>query len=454
MATAINLKDNSCYMGPSLPVDGHLDPIGRKGLGQRGAWDSLWSLHKSIENQNQQDAFCLYHLNNDGYEHNTNDPFFTLFGSKERFTVHTGNLVGFAKNASGSLTVGSRFGDSFLKYIIADADGFLEIEDIGGNISSDEYNWLLAYLWNIKLLRAYRLGIPKAYATQTERTRRVRGTIDPVDFSLPLMPAHYLCSYREHRFDIPANMLLIKAYKNIQKLPFSRRTHHIYRTLVSACGGADVPLPALMNTPYFTNPYFFDYNPLIDLSKKLLYQQGADFGEQSNSHGVFFDISMLFEYYLRKLIMRGGFSIRRKNDACHKIPTGATFNYLRRLEPDFVIENDGLYIFDAKYKNFDSKFGVLREDLFQLHTYVGQYANDNLIKGCGFIYPLGENRWDSFGGPPFDGIISDTLTQHGTPIPFHVLFLKVPGDEHADFNRRMREQSQSFMQTLVSRVMD
>ena len=45
------------------------------------------------------------------------------------------------------------------EYIIADADGFLEMEDYGGEEKGD-YEWLLVYLWLIKLKRAYRLGLP------------------------------------------------------------------------------------------------------------------------------------------------------------------------------------------------------------------------------------------------------------------------------------------------------
>ena len=39
-----------------------------------------------------------------------------------------------------------------------------------------------------------------------------------------------------------------------------------------------------------------------------------------------------------------------------------------------------MYVFDVKYKTFDPQFGVKREDIFQLHTYIGQYGNGGLIK--------------------------------------------------------------------------
>ena len=98
------------------------------------------------------------------------------------FTLNTGNLIGFVKRGEYSLKVGSRFGNAFLRYIIADADGFLEMENIGGENHTEGYEWLLAYLWNIKLKKAYRLGIPKTYITKKERNSRIRGTIDTIDY--------------------------------------------------------------------------------------------------------------------------------------------------------------------------------------------------------------------------------------------------------------------------------
>lgn len=107
-----------------------------------------------------------------------------------------------------------------------------------------------------------------------------------------------------------------------------------------------------------------------------------------------FDVSMLFEYFIRKLLKRDGLRLLSKFEQRYEIPTGAIGSYRRKLEPDLVLENNGdLYVFDVKYKSFDSRYGVKREDLFQLHTYIGQYDNTAAIKGCGFICPISEAKW-------------------------------------------------------------
>lgn len=92
---------------------------------------------------------------------------------------------------------------------------------------------------------------------------------------------------------------------------------------------------------------------------------------------------------------------------------------MRKLEPDLVFEIDGgLYVFDVKYKAFDSQFGV------RIFTYIGQYGNVAPIKGCGFIYPISEERWASLNLEQTQGLISDIIHQQGQEIPFQVLFLK------------------------------
>ena len=127
------------------------------------------------------DALVLF--NDSEYEHNTDDTLLRVSGvNVANFTLTTGNLIGFIKQGKYSLKISSRFGDNFLRFIIADADGFLELENLGGQINGDGYEWLLAYLWNIKFKRAYRLGLPKTYITKNEKLGRVRGKIDVVDY--------------------------------------------------------------------------------------------------------------------------------------------------------------------------------------------------------------------------------------------------------------------------------
>lgn len=462
------LVDNGSYrIEQGVFTKGYLhDPIElkRRAPGQRwtscndeaAIWQFLNSICGNVDKALSVNAASRIVLfNNEDYEHNASNRLIDVAGADARnFILTTGNLIGYVKLGDYSLKVGSRFGDCFLQYIIADADGFLEVDNLGGEGLVDGYRWLLAFLWNIKFKRAYRLGLPKTYATKTDRTSRVRGTIDAVDYFRNVTSGKYLCSYREHSYRNSATALFVKAYEAIESFSFCQHTRSIYRAFLAANQGAKRSRREILNTPFFTNPFYNDYNVLIDLSKRVINDLGDDFGSQRDSSAYMFDISMLFEYFIRKLIKRGGVRLLGKFERKYQIPTAAS-GYKRKLEPDLIIDmDDGICVFDVKYKIFDKKYGVGREDLFQLHTYIGQYGNDAQIRGCGFIFPISEDRWKGLDLDKSQGLISDEILQHGKKIPFYVLFLKVPVNTDPDFVRVMNEQCRMFVNAIRSKVLN
>ena len=418
----------------------------------------------------KDNPFALVLFNNKEYEHNTDDRLINVTDTNAwNFTLKTGNVIGFVTEGKDkySLKISSRFGELFLRYLIADADGFLELKDIGSVNDEDNFEKLLAYHWNIQFKRAYRRGLPKAYKTKNERTSRVRGTIDVIDYFQNKVPGKYLCSYREHSYDNPATSLFIKAYQAIKHYSFCQDTRSIYNALLVANQGVKRTRQEILSTQHFTNPFYNDYNVLIDLSKKIIRQQSASIDLQDESSAYLFDVSMLFEYFIWKLIKReGDLPLRNKNEKPYKkIPVGDIDKSKRKLIPDIVFEYDnGLYVFDVKYKTFDFNEGVKRADLFQLHTYIGQYGNEKLsngdkkpFRGCGFIYPISEDKWNNQYKE--HALISDEIEQQGRKIPFHVLFLKIPdeppknADNKKTFNELMKEQCDIFMDTFKSEIL-
>ena len=403
-------------------------------------------------------------FNDENYEHNTDGGFIGVIGTDTRnFTLNTGNLVGFVKRGNYSLKISSRFGDSFLCYMIANTDGFLEKENIGSKSYGDGYEWLLAYLWNIKLKKAYRQGLPKAYITQNDRISRIRGTIDAVDYFRNNTSGKYLCSYREHSYDSPATSLFIKAYEAIEHYSFCRQTRNIYNTFLTATQGVKRTHQEILRAPHFTNPFYNDYNVLIDLSKQVIHMRNANFDSQHDSNAFFFDISMLFEYFIRKLIERKGIHLLSKSERLYEIPSAGEYhNRKRKLKPDLVFEREGnLYVFDVKYKTFNRQNGVKREDLFQLHTYIGQYGNEAPIKGCGFVYPITEEKWAALELDKTQGLIEDVICQQSKKIPFFVTFLKIPTTPKNEermcsetFKDQMSKACSEFLNTLCNCILN
>lgn len=396
-----------------------------------------------------QSALVLF--NDKEYEHNSDIFFFDVSGVDcMNFTLKTGNVIGYLKKGAYSIKISSRFGDNFLKHIIADADGFLEIDNYGGASSRDEgYEWLLVYLWKTKLKKAFRLGLPKTYVAVNERSNKVKGSINPIDYFLNgRNTGLYQCEYRQHSYDNDATRLIADTFRKIGTHEFVQDATLLKNAFYTATNGKQASKRELHATKYFTNPFYKDYNEVIDLSKCILKDELTDFGEQSNSSAFFFDISMLFEYFIRKLLKRSGYTLDSKFQRRVEIATGVN-NYKRKLEPDIVFSHNGRrYLFDVKYKSFDFIYGVSREDLFQLHTYLGQCGNDGTVQACGFIYPLSEVHWEKLGSSQSDSYTRDSIHIMGAKVDFYVLFIKVPDDNSNTFHSEFSNTSQDFINAI------
>ena len=381
-------------------------------------------------------------LREDCYSHDTQDPFLSVAVRRDGgFSISTGNLIGSVSrrmedgSRAGTVTIGSRFGDSFLRYIVSDADGFASLRNRGGaSLSSDGYDWLLGYYWNVKLQHAFRLGMPKCYREKTEFLAGIRGNIDVIDYYGYPKRGRASCSYRELSYDNPATELFATVWDVLNRRPstgvFCSKTTAIYQAFMQTVSGSGRKHKELLNVAHFSNPFYSDYNELIDLSKAILRNLGSDFSVKEKADAILFDVSMLYEYFLRKLFVRRGIRLVRKEHDYYRIPTCPLVGrYSRQLMPDLVFDlGDRVAVFDAKYKYYDKDYGVSREDVFQLHTYIGQYGNTRPISCCGFIYPIVESRWREIrnGADQEDVILSAPLGQQGKSMGFNVAFLVVP----------------------------
>lgn len=435
----IPLKDNRCYS-----VSNHDSAI------KKSHWKKWNELHDILKHKQ---SHLLLH-GESLYEHNSDDDFFTLNGwNKDNFQLKTGNIVGSVTHNGFSVEISSRFGDDFLKYIIADADGFLHLENMGDMQEEPEIPWLLLYLWEIKLRKAFRLGLPKSYIHKSEKTNKIQGNIDLLDYTFHQPSARYLCHFREHSYQNTAVGLFLYIYEHFRNRFPLQISQNIYRALQVANGGKRYKYSTLFHTPEFSNPYYYDYNVVIRLSKMILQKQGADFVEGEKANGFLFDVSMLFEYFIYKFLMRNGFSLKSKLAENLKIPTGGGYQGgYRKIQPDIVFSHQGkIYIYDVKYKNFDKKYGVKREDLFQLHSYIGQYGNQEDLGGCGFIYPNSETNEEQHKEDDERVSISSCITQQGKDIPFHIFLLPIPKAGES-FKDNMHKNMQAFLEQFNEKL--
>ena len=457
------LLDNQTYRVDDGIMSNHRfpEPIS---LYQRksGEWNynfnnepAIWQFLNTT-NREVQDLFlndknkALVLFNNRDYEHNSEDNFIDLSGIDcMNFTMNTGNIIGYLKKGDYSIKISSRFGDNFLKYIISDADGFLEIENYGGSDKEEGYEWLLIYLWKTKVKKAYRLGLPKKYITKNERLNKVRGNIDVVDyFSHGRQRGSYQCDYREHSYNNEANRLIATTFHKIGNHEFLQDATLLKNAFYTATDGQKISRRELYKIKHFTNPFYKEYNEVIDLSKLILKDELSDFGEQSENSAFFFDVSMLFEYFVRKLLKRGGYLLESKFENRIDIATGG-YSFRRKLEPDIFFNHNGIgFVFDVKYKSFDFVHGVSREDLFQLHTYIGQYGNYANIKACGFIYPILESKWENSGFKQNENYLKEAISVMNKEIEFYILFIKVPDNNSEEYNVQFSKNNEEFLNAI------
>ncbi len=438
----IDLLDNQAYRlvptesgRASLQSSAGIDvPLRRKAWEQPGTWfNQDVGLAKRIA-----DGGIPVVRGDDDYEHTTQRFLEAGVASDGSFLLRTGNMVGAVRTNVGdgdTIRIGSRFGDGFLRHIVADADGFVPLKDAGGaDRGPDGYRWLLAYLWSSRLRRAFRLGLPKAYRTARARLPVVRGEVDPAAAEIAETTGAWPCTYRELSRRSKAAELISEAYRIVRAqkdcAPFCKSVHPVCQQFLQASEGVRPPRRELLGVPPFSNAYYAEYNDVISLSKAVLRFWGGDLSGDASADAILFDVSMLFEFFVRNLLRRNGFRLVDKRSGIRFVPTcPLSGDYRRRLIPDLVFDvPGGIAVFDVKYKAYDAAFGVDREDLFQLHTYAGQLGNGRPVKACGFVYPVLESRWRGLrpGSPERCVLVSDELRQQGLPIPFAVAFVVVP----------------------------
>ena len=314
----------------------------------------------------------------------------------DEMRVYTGNLVGTIYYNNWEINIGSRFCDAFLKYMIASSSGFLELENFGAASKDRNHTdsipiaeWLLLYYWKIKLKQAFALGIYKSYVRYHEPLMTVRGRIDMN--ALARRPYHKQtipCEYRDHSYDNAINSVIALALKKVfAQNRYFELLQDMY-TIKKTYDEINTSITSFANTSKqkVTNPYYLIYEDIYELSLRILNDDFGNLGQNDEFSAFLFDISLLFEHHIRKMLIQNGFNLHSKNEKKFKIPNGVGEN---DVYPDIVIDhgNGKISIFDVKYKNFDFRSGVAREDRFQLVSYVALYSAEYEVVNCGFIYP-------------------------------------------------------------------
>jgi len=431
------IKDNN-YKGYSignveLSCDFCCDTYGcrkKEQYRREGIEDFIWKIYKKIASKKLSDLNINQITFDEEFEADTDQKIFDISGRDFKdLKIYTGNIVGSIIYKSHHFNINCRFGNDFLQYMIANASGFLELENFGSidhKLGLGE--WILTYYWKLQLKKAFALGLYKTYQKKKENLSTVRGRID-INSILrkDYFDGKTVCEFKDHSYKNEINSIISMTLTKVFRSKYQVIVSDIY-TIKNAFDSINAEKPSLklIRNQKVINPYFKKYNQVVDLSLKILKDEFANVGESKSDFSTFlFDISLLFEHHIRK-ILKMKFELFPKNKQEFSIPNGIFEN---NIYPDIVINfgNNEIGVYDVKYKNFfifaskkRDKIGVNRTDRFQIVSYVGTHLAKYKVIVCGMIYPLREDYWENR-----KKIKEQNLKVGKEKIPFKVLFYKV-----------------------------
>lgn len=383
-------------------------------------------LYRNLASKNLSELNISQLTFDEEFEANQKQKIFNISGDNfDNLKIYTGNIVGSIVYKSHNFNINCRFGNEFLQYMIANTSGFLELENLGSinkNLGLGE--WILTYYWKLQLKKAFSLGLYKTYKKKKENLTSIKGAIDINSFlKRQYFDGKTVCDFKEHSYKNEFNSVINMALTKVFKSKYQPIVSDIYniKNAFSSINTKALSLKSIQNKKVI-NPYFKKYNQVFDLSLKILKDEFANVGESKSDFSAFlFDISLLFEHHIRK-ILKQSYTLFPKNKKEFRIPNGI---YENNIYPDVIIDygNNEIGVYDVKYKHFDFIDGVLREDKFQLITYVATHLEKYNVVDCGLIYPLKESEFENSKNTK-----QQILRIDKKEIPFKVEFYKICKD--------------------------
>jgi hypothetical protein len=281
--------------------------------------------------------------------------------------------------------------------------------------------FLLGLCWLAAFEKAFRNGLPRLYVDQRDDRTALRGRLDINRQLRNHLAGRNLdrisCQYRELSFNNIIGRTLRWCNRILRGI-FSRTDTPALRKLARAdqlLASQGVPLGRValgeLDHIHYTS-MAEAYRPLVRLSQALISATPErSGGEMKDGKTFLFSMTELWEYYIIEVLNERleGYSIRTANDEIglrRKLVTtthedsGESVD-LFELRPDILVEKDSktVAILDAKYKwvNTDrvsrdsSTYGIPREDIYQLTTYMTRYSVDSQngsdMRAGALIYP-------------------------------------------------------------------
>lgn len=308
-----------------------------------------------------------------------------------RAVLETGNMVGFIGINGQSISIHSRFSDTFnedyfLHYMLCKTLNFNIINLPHSTIDEQVLN-LLLLLFPKLLNDALAQGIYKEYQRNEYNDANVRGNINLNRHLKANMPFNGRIAYRTREFsnDNHVTELIRHTIEYISKTVFGKsllendtEIRASVAQIISATPHYDRQEREKIitsNLKPMVHPYFFRYTPLQTLCLRILKHENLKYGHKEEKvYGILFDISYLWEEYLGTILTKLGFRHpnNKKGQGRIYLASWENKNKFPRY-PDFYREQDRTII-DAKYKSQIDERGDINQLVTYMYRLKGKYG--------------------------------------------------------------------------------
>ncbi len=324
---------------------------------------------------------------------------------KDKKQITSGNYIGKIFYDDLEVEINSRFGKKFLERMLNFAnDVFVDDVSIYQDVKNESNisEFILFYIFVQRLEKSFLIGLPKNYQSKKYNDLRFKGNIDMVEFikhNIPLK-AKVATKTREQIEDVHIINVLYKALQVIEKKnsSFLKNVRHIKTYLVqnkSEHCFIKESLNKAFSSKALRNQNYQNYKELLKYAKMVIESENFTSKNKNDqkSYSFIINIAELFEIYISKLL-RNNFEEYMLDSP--KLEIYKNSFYKRYIIPDIVLSKDDNYIvFDTKYKKMTMEgksqngMGDLdRNDLFQIHTYIGYYQKIGKVLLGGLLYPM------------------------------------------------------------------
>lgn len=378
-----------------------------------------------------------------------------LFAQKhqeeKRFAIQTGLFAGVLYHKGFTFNIQTNYGSVLLHRMLNFVnDIYVDTKDVNAvaHKKSNEFQYIIAYLFIQALEKASVLGLPKKYTQVTERSSKVRGKISINEYIKRDIPfqGKLTSTYRTQKYILEIVDVLFAAANKVEEylgVHYKSKIIGVYQTLNEHHTKNYVSqrvIEKAKNNAVLYNPLYKPFAEVLKYAEILLKNQEIESSKTNNqlkTYGYMFDISQLFEVYLEKLLSK--YFTDWVINGQEELNVYKGLFYGRRMFPDIVMKHkitQEVIVFDAKFKKMlGRKIDLDRPDFYQIHTYM-QYYMPNIIFG-GLIYPLSKELskersvsqglfGDSVNTPNFivDGIYINDVMDMTTLIESENKFLK------------------------------